>query len=63
VSVITIIGNLLSENPAVTSQVFTALDGLPLLAVSLGPSSSSLSIVLPDQQASVALRLLHALVV
>jgi aspartate kinase len=60
-SVLTLIGARLDEQPAVTAQVFGALDGVRLLALAQG--RTSVTVVVESQDGERALAQLHRLIV
>jgi bifunctional aspartokinase / homoserine dehydrogenase 1 len=61
VVILTVIAALMNRNPARISTIFNALDDIPMLGLSQGPSSCSLSLVLDPQQIDLALERLHPL--
>lgn len=58
-SIICIVGNIGSSNQVVISQVFKALDGVPVRMVSFGGSEHNISIVIPSAFRNQALEQLN----
>jgi aspartate kinase len=63
VSIVTVIGSDLDRLPRLTAEVLQALDDIPVLALSQGPSRCSLSIVIEPARAETTLYRLHELAV
>ena len=63
VTVITVIGAALMNRPEVAAQIFDAMKDIPILAVSQGPSSCNLSLVVDPENAFSSLERIHALIV
>lgn len=63
VGVITAIGSHLNTSGSHLAGIFAALEDIPLLAISQGPSQCHISLVVKIQHASIALERLHALAI
>lgn len=63
VSILTVIGSDLDQSAELIAEVFKALVGIRIKAVSQGPSRCSFSIVLDIQDAEEGLKRLHALII
>jgi aspartokinase len=57
-----VIGTRLGEVHALTADVLLALEGIPVLALSQGPSQCSLSLVVETQYGDLALARIHNLI-
>lgn len=62
VTFITAVGANLDKAPRLIGQIFAAMENIPILALSQGPSHCSLSIVVSPQDAPEALNRIHQLV-
>jgi aspartate kinase len=58
-TIICIVGEFVAENPAITSQVFQALQSIPLRMISFGGSEHNISILVNTSDKEKALNLLH----
>jgi aspartokinase/homoserine dehydrogenase 1 len=58
VSVLTVVGNQINSQPSILADILRALEGLSLLALSVGPSNCSVSLVLnPDDSYTAQMRI------
>lgn len=62
VQIVTVIGTRLGEVHPLTADVLLSLEGIPLLALSQGPSHCSLSLVVETDYAEAALTRIHNLI-
>jgi aspartokinase/homoserine dehydrogenase 1 len=62
VAIITAIASRIDQKPRLMGQVIGALDDLPVLAITQGPSHCSLSIVVTREKAETALERIHSLI-
>lgn len=63
VSIITVIGSVFSEHPQIAGRILSAIEDIPMMAISQGPDSCSLSLVFATRHAAEALERIHAMVV
>jgi aspartate kinase len=62
--IVTVVGGAIKETPGIAGRVFGALgaEGINVIAIAMGSSECSISLVVDGEDADLTVRCLHALV-